>query len=77
MQDAITAQGCLARLAELTGWSLLVALFPTALRIAKLVARFQGDSVCPAGMFDFEIPETTAIARDAILAAKRERPWRS
>lgn len=30
-----------------------------------------------AGMFDFEIPETSAIAREAVLAAKRERPWRS
>jgi hypothetical protein len=29
------------------------------------------------GMFDFEIAEDAAIARDALAAVKRERPWRS
>jgi hypothetical protein len=30
-----------------------------------------------AGMFDFEIADDVQIARQAIAAAKRERPWRS
>ena len=30
-----------------------------------------------AGMFDFEIAEDAAIARKALAAAKRTRPWRS
>ena len=30
-----------------------------------------------AGMFDFEIAEDAAIARDAIANAQRERAWKS
>ena len=54
MQDAITAARCLARLAKLTDWSLLVELWPVALRIARLVAGFRDDAVCPTRMLNFE-----------------------
>ena len=54
MQDAITANRCLARLVQLTDWNLLVLLWPIALRIARLVAGFRSDAVCPAGMLEFE-----------------------
>ena len=54
MQDAITAGRCLARLAQLTDWNLLVSLWPVALRIARLVAGFHNDAVCPSAMLEFE-----------------------
>lgn len=54
MQDATTAARCLTRLAELTSVSLLVRLWPVALSIARLVNDFQGDSVSPKGMLEFE-----------------------
>jgi hypothetical protein len=54
MQDAITAGQCLARLAELTDWSLLVSLWPVALRIARLVAGLRNDTICPTAMLKFE-----------------------
>jgi hypothetical protein len=54
MQDAITAGRCLARLAKLTDWSLLVQLWPVALQMARLVAGFRDDALCPRHMLDFE-----------------------
>ena len=54
MQDVIRAGRYLARLAELTEWSLLAQLWLVALRIARLVARFRGDPLSPAGMARFE-----------------------
>jgi len=54
MQDAITAGRCLARLAKLTDWSLLVELWPVALHMARLVAGFRDDALCPTRMLDFE-----------------------
>ena len=54
MQDATTAIRCLTRLAQSTGWSLLVQLWPTALRIARLVARFRENPVSPETFAAFE-----------------------
>ena len=54
MQDAIIAGRCLARLAKLTDWTLLVELWPVALHMARLVAGFRDDVVCPTRMLDFE-----------------------
>lgn len=54
MQDAITAGQCLARLAKLTDWNLLRSLWPVALRIARLVAGFRNDEICPTSMLRFE-----------------------
>ena len=54
MQDAITGGRCLARLAVLTDWSLLVQLLPVAMQLARLVAGFRDDALCPAHMLDFE-----------------------
>ena len=54
MQDAITAGRCLARLAKLTDWSLFVQLWPVALHMARLVAGFRDDALCPTHMLDFE-----------------------
>ena len=54
MQDAIRAGRYLARLAELTEWSLLAQLWLVALRIARLVARFRGDPLSPKGAARFE-----------------------
>jgi hypothetical protein len=54
MQDAIRAGRYLARLAELTEWSLLAQLGLVALRIARLVARFRSDPLSPEGMASFE-----------------------
>ena len=50
MQDAITATECLARLVQLTGWSLLKTLWPVVLRIAKLVANFRNSANSPSGI---------------------------
>ena len=52
MQNAITAGQCLARLAKLTDWNLLISLWPVALRIARLVAGFRNDEICPTSMWD-------------------------
>ncbi len=54
MQDAITAGQCLARLAKLTDWNLLVSLWPVAWRIARLVAGFRNNEICPTAMLGFE-----------------------
>ena len=54
MQDAITVGRYLARLAKLTDWSLLVELWPVALHIARLVAGFRDDALCPTHMLGFE-----------------------
>lgn len=54
MQDAITAGRCLARLAKLTDWNLLVQLWPVALHIARLVAGFDDKALSPKHMLDFE-----------------------
>lgn len=55
MQDATTARGRLARLSELTDWSLLALLWPVALRIARLVAEFREAPCSPAKMAQFEL----------------------
>jgi hypothetical protein len=54
MQDANRNQQCLARLCELTAPQLLVALWPVALRIARLVHRFRNAAVSPAAAHGFE-----------------------
>jgi hypothetical protein len=54
MQDAITVGQCLARLAKLTNWNLLVQLWPVALRIARLAVGFGKETVCPSQMLAFE-----------------------
>jgi len=54
MQDAISAQRCLARLAKLTGWSLLWQLWPVTLRIARLVAGFRASTPDPNRTARFE-----------------------
>ena len=54
MQDAIRAGRCLTILIRLTGVGLVIPLWPTALRIARLVARFRRGTSSPAGMFPFE-----------------------
>jgi len=54
MQDATTAWRCLTRLAELTGWSLLLRLWPVALRIGRLVADFRSAAPSPETMARFE-----------------------
>lgn len=54
MQDATTAIRCLTRLAQSTGWSLLVQLLPTAWRIARLVARFRNGRRSPEAFHSFE-----------------------
>lgn len=55
MQDATTTARCLTRLADLTSWSLLLRLWPTALRVARLVGDFQGNSLSAEGMLKFEL----------------------
>lgn len=54
MHDATTAWRCLTRLAKLTGWSLLVQLWPAALQIGRLVADFRGAQPSADGMARFE-----------------------
>lgn len=54
MQDATTARRCLTRLTELTGWSLLVRLWPVALQISRLVADFRIAPLSPEKMARFE-----------------------
>lgn len=54
MQDATTTSRCLTRLAELTGRSLLVQLWPVALQIGKLVADFRSVPLSPEKMARFE-----------------------
>src|SRR5579872_1210748 len=54
MQDAISAGRCLARLVRLTDWSLLALLWPVALRLARLVAKFRSGPPSTEGMATFE-----------------------
>lgn len=54
MQDAIRGRRTLARLAELTDWSLLLQLWPVARRIARLVADFRAGARDPQRMVGFE-----------------------
>ena len=46
-------------------------------RDALTYAFNSGADHCLAGMFDFEIAEDAAIAREVLANVKRERPWRS
>jgi hypothetical protein len=54
MQDAIKAGRYLAILARLTDWSLLVELWPLALRIGRLMKSFGGNQLSAAGTATFE-----------------------
>ncbi len=54
MQDATSANRFLARVTELTGWSLLVQVAPTLLRLARLVAAFRRGQLSPEKMAKYE-----------------------
>jgi hypothetical protein len=54
MQDATRILRCLTILEKLTGWELLVRLWPLLLQMARLVASFRRDPLSPETMFRFE-----------------------
>jgi hypothetical protein len=54
MQDATSANRFLARVTELTGWSLLVQVAPTLLLLARLVAAFRRGQLSPDKMAKYE-----------------------
>lgn len=54
MQDATTRRRCLARLAQLTDWSLLVKLWPVALQIGRLIADFRSGPLSAEKIARFE-----------------------
>ncbi len=52
--DANGATRCLTRLCDLTSSELLVALWPVALRMARLVHQFTSQTASPKKLFEFE-----------------------
>ncbi len=54
MQDATSANRFLARVTELTGYTLLVQIAPTLLRVGRLVAAFRRAQLSPENMAKFE-----------------------
>lgn len=71
MQDATRGQQRLARLCDLTSASLLIQLWPVALRIAQLVDRFRRGPRSPAAMHEFE----AGLAKLASELARRILQW--
>lgn len=63
MQDATSNVRTLTILVRLTGSDLLVQLWPVALEMARLVARFRRGALSPEAMFQFE-SELEALLRE-------------
>ena len=61
MQDATRSLRCLTILGKLTGWDLLIQLWPIMLAMARLVFRFRRGPVCPEATFAFETELQTLL----------------